>query len=306
MSHSHNEHEAQAAAERRIGIAFFLNLTFTLIEAAGGVWTNSMAVLSDALHDLGDCIALALGWHFQRVSRRSGDEIYTFGYRRFSLLSALVMSILLIGGGGIVLWKAIPRLVSPQAPNATGMLALACVGIAANGIAALRMKSGRSLSERLVTWHLLEDVLGWAAVLVVAIVMRFVRVPILDPILSILITVYVFWNVVRRLRETLVILLQGVPAGVSLQEVENAIRGVPGVCDVHHVHVWSQDGEHHVLTGHVVVPELGTPDRDAAVRHAVKEELKRYGISHTTLEFESRGGPCCDDEVGVCRSGGAR
>ncbi len=306
MSHSHDGDERAAAAERRIGIAFFLNLAFTLIEAAGGVWTNSMAVLSDALHDLGDCIALALGWHFQRVSRRSGDEVYTFGYRRFSLLSALVMSILLMGGGGVVLWKSIPRLFSPQAPNATGMLALACVGIVANGAAALRMRSGRSLSERLVTWHLLEDVLGWAAVLVVAVVMQFLRLPILDPILSILITVYVFWNVAKRLRETLVILLQGVPAGVSLEEVESTIRSVPGVCDVHHVHVWSQDGEHHVLTGHVVVPELETPDRVAEVRRAVKEELKRFGISHTTLEFEGRSGPCCDDEVGVCRSGGAR
>jgi cobalt-zinc-cadmium efflux system protein len=305
MAHTHDDSSGPSSvAERRIGFAFFLNLAFTLIEAAGGVWTNSMAVLSDALHDLGDCIALALGWHFQRVSKRSGDEVYTFGYRRFSLLSALSMSILLIGGAAIVLWKSVPRLISPQETNATGMMVLACVGIAANGWAALRMRGGRSLSERVVTWHLLEDVLSWSAVLVTALVMRFLDLPILDPILSILITTYVLWNVVKRLRETLVVLLQGVPGGVTLSEVEDAIRAVPGVCDAHHIHVWSQDGEHHVLTGHVVVPENVEHMKLAELRRRVKEDLKRFGISHATLEFEHRGGPCCEDEVGVCRTGG--
>ncbi len=305
MSHHHGEN-LSLAAERRVGFAFFLNLAFTLIEAAGGIWTNSVAVLSDALHDLGDCIALGLGWHFQRVSRRSGDEVYTFGYRRFSLLSALVMSLLLLGGGIVVLFESIPRLLAPEATNATGMLILAGVGIVANGIAALRMRGGRSLGERLVTWHLLEDVLSWGAVLVAALVMRFFNLPILDPILSILITAYVFWNIAKRLRETLVILLQGVPSGVQLEDVEDAIRKIPGVCDVHHVHVWSQDGEHHVLTGHVVVPAIESYAHIAELRRQIKQEVKRFGINHSTLEFEGRDGPCCDDEVGMCRAGGSR
>ncbi len=307
MADNHDHaHGSSSDAERRIGWAFFLNLAFTLVETAGGIWTNSVAVLSDALHDLGDCLALALGWHFQRVSRRSGDEVYTFGYRRFSLLSALVMSLLLLGGGAAVVWRSIPRLFSPEAANATGMLILAGVGIAANGLAALRMHGGRSLTERLVTWHLLEDVLSWTAVLVVALIMRFFDLPILDPILSILITAYVVWNVVRRLRETLVILLQGVPKSLAIGDVEAAIRGVPGVCDVHHIHVWSQDGEHHVLTGHVVVPDGEPLARVAEVRRHVKEALKAFGISHSTLEFEHRSGPCCDDEAGICRTGGLR
>jgi len=306
MTGDHGHDYDSGSAGRRIGFAFFLNLAFTLVEVVGGIWTNSMAVLSDALHDLGDCAALGLGWHFQRVSRRAGDEVYTFGYRRFSLLSALVMSLLLLGGGMVVLYTAIPRLFAPQASDATGMLILAGVGIVANGLAALRMRGGRSLGERLVTWHLLEDVLGWAAILVTALVMRFFDLPILDPILSILITGYVFWNVAKRLRETLVILLQGVPRGVSLAKVEDAIRAVPGVCDAHHVHVWSQDGEHHVLTGHVVIAETESAERADDMRRHIKEELKRLGIGHSTLEIERHGGPCCDDEVGVCRTRGSR
>ena len=312
MSHDHgapaNEARDETTAERRIGAAFFLNLGFTLIEAVGGVLTNSVAVLSDALHDLGDCVALGLGWHFQRVSRRAGDEVFTFGYRRFSLLSALVLSGLLLGGGIVVLFRAVPRLFAPEAPDATGMLILAGVGVFANGLAALRLRGGRSLGERLITWHLVEDVLGWAAVLVAALVMRFYDLPILDPILSILITAYVFWNVVKRLRETLVILLQGVPAGLDLSEVEAAIRAVPGVCGVHHVHIWSQDGEHHVLTGHVVVPTILDHASVVSLRRHVKEEIARFGIGHATLEFESVDGACCDDEKegGACRGGGAR
>ncbi len=306
MAHSHDHghsHGAPSSAERRIGFAFFLNLAFTLIEVGGGLWTNSVAVLSDALHDLGDCLALALGWRFHRLSRRAGDEVFTFGYRRFSLLSALVMSVLLLAGGVYVLFMAVPRLGAPEPTNATGMLILAGFGIAVNGLAALRMHGGRSLSERLVTWHLLEDVLSWVAVLVAALMMRFFDVPILDPILSIVITGYVLWNVAKRLRETLVIFLEGVPDGVDVCEVEEAIRGVLGVCDVHHVHVWSQDGEHHVLTGHVVIPETHSHEEAAATRRRIKEEVKRFGIGHATIEMEGGGGSCCDDETGVCRTG---
>jgi cobalt-zinc-cadmium efflux system protein len=198
--HSH-DHGHDHSTGTRIGTAFFLNLFFALIEVAGGLWTNSLAVLSDALHDLGDCIALALTWHFSRVSERKGDEVFTFGYRRFSLLGALAMSLVLFAGGFVVLFQAVPRLLSPEASNARGMIYLAIGGIMVNGIAALRMHSGRSISERIVTWHFIEDVLGWIAVLLAGAIMAVTKIKILDPVLSILITVYVLWNVGRRLQE---------------------------------------------------------------------------------------------------------
>lgn len=294
------------ADTRRIGVAFFLNFAFALVEIGGGIWTNSVAILSDALHDLGDAAALALGWHFQRLSRRAGDEVYTFGYRRFSLLSALVLSLLLLGGGAAVLVHAIPRLFAPAQPYAPGMLLLAGIGMAVNALAALRMRGSRSLGARIVTWHLVEDVLSWGAVLVAALVMLVVDVPILDPLLSVAITLFVSWNVIRRLRETLVVLLQGVPKGMALRDVEDAMRCVDGICDVHHLHVWSQDGEHHVLTGHVVVDEEPSIDDMAEIRGRVRDALRPFGIGHVTLEFETRRRPCVADEEPLCRSGGAR
>jgi Co/Zn/Cd efflux system component len=149
VNHAHHDHAHGPSPERRIGTAFFLNIAFTLLEIAGGFWTNSMAVLSDALHDLGDSVALALTWQFARISKRKGDEVFTFGYRRFSLLGALVMSIVLFAGGLVVVFESVPRIITPEPTNAPGMLALAIVGVLVNGIAALRMHGGRSIGERM-------------------------------------------------------------------------------------------------------------------------------------------------------------
>jgi cobalt-zinc-cadmium efflux system protein len=282
---AHAQHHKHSAGSR-IGVAFWLNLAFAMLEIVGGLWTNSMAVLSDALHDFGDSIALGLTWRFARVSERKGDERFTFGYRRFSLLGVLVMSFVLFAGGLVVLFEAIPRLLSPEASNAMGMIYLAIAGIVINGIAAWRTHGGRSLSERVVTWHFVEDVLGWLSVLVAGIVMSFTDIRILDPLLSILITLYVLWNVARRLKDTLVILLQGTPFGLSVEGVEDVIRTTPGVCDVHHTHVWTQDGERHVLTTHVIVAAETTLGDAGDLRRRIRENLKSLGILHATIEVE--------------------
>lgn len=302
MAHRHPGHAHGPSPEQRIGAAFFLNLAFTLIEIVGGIWTNSVAVLSDALHDLGDSIALGLSWHFARISKRKGDETFTFGYRRFSLLGALVMSIVLFAGGVVVLFEAVPRILSPEATNVQGMFALAIVGIFVNGIAAVRMHGGRSVGERIVTWHFVEDVLGWVAVLIASVVMWFRDVPILDPVLSIGITLYVLWNVAKRLKETLSILLQAVPTDVGLDLAERTIREVPGVCNVHHTHLWTQDGEHHVLTAHVVAADADSYEAVSELRGAIKRELRGLGIQHATIEVEADDGSPCPDEGAGCRS----
>jgi cobalt-zinc-cadmium efflux system protein len=202
----------------------------------------------------------------------------------------------------VVLFESIPRIVSPAPANAPGMLALAVVGILVNGIAALRMHGGRSIGERIVTWHFVEDVLGWVAVLVASVVMWIRDVPILDPILSIAITAYVLFNVGKRLKETLTILLQGVPADVELAGVEERIRGIPGVCDVHHTHIWSQDGEHHVLTAHVVAEDADSYEDVDALRRRIKEDLRGLGIGHATIEVEANDGSGCPDSDGRCRT----
>jgi cobalt-zinc-cadmium efflux system protein len=285
----HHHHRANAPSSRssqNIKVAFFLNITFTVLEIAGGLWTNSMAILSDALHDLGDTFSLSLAWLFEKTSRRREDARYTFGYRRFSLLGALVNSLLLLAGSALIVSRALPRLIHPQPANAPGMLVFALVGIAVNGAAALRLRRGETLNEKMVSWHLLEDVLGWAAVLVVGVVLLFADVPRLDPLLSLGITVYVVVNVLRNTRKTLRVLLQSVPENIDMEKVRAAIIAPPQVRSLHHVHAWSLDGLNHVLSAHVVVDDTAGREEIIALKKDIKARICALSFAHVTLEVE--------------------
>jgi cobalt-zinc-cadmium efflux system protein len=287
MGHGHDHGHSNGSAGGRLGLAFALNVSFTVIELVGAWLTNSTAIAADAVHDLGDSLALAFAWGMQGLSGRKPTSSFSYGFKRLSLVGALVNAIVLLVGGAIVLTEAIPRLWNPGQPDAQGMLLLAILGVLVNGAAVLRVRAGSSLNEQVVTWHLLEDVFGWVAVLVVSIVMLFVEVPVLDPLLSIVITLWVGWNAGRNLKRTVAVFLQAVPDDVELDALQEAVLAVDGVVDLKHVHVWSQEGEHHVLTGHLVV--TGTTLAEAAsIRDAVRAVLLEAGITHSTLEVVGR------------------
>ncbi|MCB0578244.1 MAG: cation transporter [Phaeodactylibacter sp.] len=280
MPHHHHH------TNRNLTIAFFLNLAFTVLEVIGGLLTNSVAILSDALHDLGDSFSLGLSWYLDRKSKQKSTEQYSFGYQRFSLLGALVNSLVLIGGSVYIIYEAVGRILAPQHSNAQGMVLFAILGVAVNGYAAWKLSSGRTMNERVVSWHLLEDVLGWAAVLVVAIVLLFKDIHYLDPALSLAITIYILYNVVRRLRDTLHLFLQGVPEGVSAGDIERQLLAVPHVASLHHTHLWSLEGEHHVFTTHVVLEDIQTFGEILEAKRQMKDILKNYPFSHYTIETE--------------------
>ncbi len=272
--------------------AFFLNLAFTILELAGGVLTNSLAILSDALHDLGDSLSLGLSWYLDRVAGRARSARYTFGYRRFSLLGAVVNSLVLLLGAGVVLWHAIPRLWAPHPVHTTGMLALAVVGMMVNGVAAWRLHRGERLSERVAMLHLLEDVFGWAAVLVASAVMHFTNALILDPALSVAITLFVVWRVWVNLSKAVSIFLQSVSEAVDLGLVERALGAVAGVCSVHDLHVWSMDGQFNVLTVHVVVAPGTSAAEMVRIKQQCRNVLAGQNVHHSTIEIESSD-ECC-------------
>ena len=202
-----------------IRVAFFLNFGFAIIEIIGGLLTNSVAILSDALHDFGDSLTLGLAWYFQRLSKKNRDQKFSYGYSRFSLMGAIVSSVILIIGSIFIINEAIPRLIEPQEAHAGGMAGLAILGIVVNGAAALRLRRGSSMNERVVALHLLEDVLGWTAVLIGAIIMHFKDWPWIDPVLSLLIAAIILFNVYRNLKKTLKIILQSTPEGIDPSEV---------------------------------------------------------------------------------------
>jgi cobalt-zinc-cadmium efflux system protein len=279
-------HNHKHSAVSNIKIAFFLNLSFTIIEIAGGLWTNSLAITSDALHDFGDSISLGLSWFLERYSRKKKDERYSYGYRRYSLLAALISSLILIMGSIYILSEAIPRIFNPEQSNAKGMLLFAIGGIVINGIAVLRVRRGRSLNERIVALHLLEDVLGWAAVFIISIIMIYKDILILDPILSIIITLYVLYSVFINLKKTFSIFLQAVPEGINIKEIEKKLLKIEGVLNIHHTHIWSIDSLNNVFTAHIVVKDNITADELIEIKKKINKITEVLGLEHSTIEIE--------------------
>lgn len=282
MSHNHSHHHSN----KNLKTAFFLNLGFTIFELLGGFYVNSVAIISDAIHDLGDSLSLGTSWYLDTKSKRAATKSFSFGYRRFSLLGALINSIILIAGSIYVINEAIGRIIEPEHADAKGMFFFAIIGMLVNGYAAWKMSSGKTLNERVVSWHLLEDLLGWAAVLVVSVVLLFKDIHYLDPALSLLITLYVLWNVIKRLKETLFIFLQGQPADVDKDKIEQEILGIAHVKSIHHTHIWSLDGEHHVFTTHVKLGPIHHLSDMLLVKNELKRILKGYPFEHYTIETE--------------------
>ncbi len=290
--HSHGHSHVHGEDGKSIKLAFFLNLGFTLVEIVGGFLTGSIAIVSDAVHDAGDCISLGLAWYLQKVSQRRRDEYFSYGYKRFSLLGAVIISVILIVSSAFVIRESVLRFMEPRTPDAGGMLILAIIGFAVNGFAALRLKRGKGLNQRAVFLHMMEDVLGWAAVLVASVVMIFVDAPFLDPLLSIGISLWVLWNVYGNIRGSFKVLLQGTPAEVDVKALEDGIAALDGVASIHDVHVWSLDGESNIVTMHLVVDHNGDSATVRRVKNEVRGLCDRYGISHATIETEAPGEEC--------------
>lgn len=289
MGHHHHHVDSTTG---KIKTAFFLNFAFTIIELIGGLLTNSMAILSDALHDLGDSLSLGLAWFLQKVSRKEQSEHFSFGYRRFSLLAALINSVVLIVGSVFILTEAVPRLLNPEQPNAAGMIALSVLGILVNGAAVFRLRGGDSMNQKVMSWHLLEDVLGWVAVFIVSLLMLFFDLPILDPIASIGITIFILYNVVKNLIQTMRLFLEAVPSGVDLDDIVGKINAITGVQSSHHTHLWSLDGENHAFSTHVVVGRDTTKQEVCQVKADVKDILSPIHLEHVTIEVEYEDDPC--------------
>ena len=293
MGHDHHDHHNHQHADLgNIRLAFFLNLFFTILEIFGGLWTNSLAILADAIHDLGDSFALGSAWFLERLSMKKGDVLYSYGYRRFSLLGALISATVLIAGSLFILLHAVPRIFHPQHSYAPGMFLFAVIGIAVNGAAALRLKGSTGINAKMVAWHLLEDVLGWAAVLAVSLILLFRDIPFLDPLLSCLITAYVLFNVLKNLGRTFGVFMQGVPAGTDIEAIEESLRSIEHVMGTHHTHIWSLDGTHHVLTTHVVVDNEVTRDDILKIKGHIRAILDSHDMIHSTVEIEYSGEEC--------------
>lgn len=268
-------------SEKNILIAFILNLCFSVFEFIGGIFTGSVAIMSDAVHDIGDAASIGFSYFLEKKSRRQPDKSYTYGYARYSVLGGVITTFILLFGSTAVIINAIERIINPTAINYDGMIIFGVIGVVVNFLAAYFTHGGESINQRAVNLHMLEDVLGWVVVLIGAVVMRFTDWALLDPIMSIGVAIFILINAIKNLKTVLDIFLEKTPNNISVDEIKEYICEIEGVIDAHHIHLRTLDGHNLYATMHIV-----TDAEPHEIKEKVREELSEHGITHSTLELE--------------------
>ncbi len=276
--------------EKNILLAFILNLAFSVFELFGGIFTGSVAILSDAVHDIGDAMSIGVAFFLEKKSKKQPDEKYTYGYTRYSVIGSLITTLILLFGSVMVIYSAVLRIIDPAEINYNGMIIFAIIGVCVNFAAAFLTKEGTSLNQKAVNLHMLEDVLGWIVVLIGAFIMRFTDFYIIDPLMSIGVAIFILVNATKNLKDALDLFLEKTPHNIDVHKIKEHICEIKGVLDVHHIHVWSMDGQNNYATMHIV-----TGDKAHDIKDKVREELKEHGIGHATLELEEAGEHCHEE-----------
>ena len=283
--------------DKNILIAFILNMGFAIFEFIGGSITNSVAIISDSIHDMGDALSIGVSFFLERKSKKNPDDKYTYGYVRYSVIGSLITTCILLVGSILVIYNAIKRLFNPVIINYNGMIIFAVIGVIVNFIAAYYTKEGNSLNQKSVNLHMLEDVFGWFVVLIGAIIMRFTDISILDSILSILVALFILINALKNFKVILDLFLEKVPSDLSIDEIKKHLLEIKDVLNVHHIHIWSIDGYNNFATMHVVVKK-----NSKIIKDKIREELMEHGISHVTIELETENEKCESDKCQISSS----
>ena len=279
--------------EKNILIAFILNISFSIFEFFGGIFTNSVAILSDSIHDFGDALSIGISYFMERKSKKNADNNYTYGYIRYSVLGGVITTTILIVGSILVIVGAVKRLFNPVDVNYSGMIVFAIVGVVLNFLAAYITREGDSINQKSVNLHMIEDVFGWILVLVGAIIMNYTDIRIIDPIMSIIVACFILISALKNLKQVLDLFLEKTPKGIDIDELKNHLLKIDGVEDIHHIHVWSIDGFNNYATMHIVTKSKNIKN----IKIMIREELEEHNICHAILETEDE--ECDDKECNV-------
>ncbi len=272
--------------KENIKLAFFLNLGFSIFEFIGGLLTNSVSIFSDAIHDLGDSLTIGISYFLERLSLKKKDAVHTYGYRRYSVFGAFLTSTILLLSSLFVLFGAFNRIFHPADIHLTGMIIFAIFGILINGYATIKTSKSMNMNEKSVNLHMLEDVLGWIAVLIGALLIKATGWVIIDPLLSIVIAIIIGYKSIRNIMDILNVLLETVPTTINIEQIKQSIENLDKIKNVHHIHVWSIDGNDIFLTMHVQIDKTVTKKNYELVKKSVKDLLETNGIKHSTIELE--------------------
>ena len=271
-------------AKYTVWVAFFLNLSYAIVEfIAGGIFGSS-AVLADSVHDLGDAIAIGISAFLETISNREEDRQYTLGYKRFSLLGALVTAVILITGSILVILENTTKLFNPQPVNDEGILWLGMIAVTINVLASLVVRKGQTKNESILSLHFLEDTLGWLAVILMAIVLRFTDWYILDPLLSLVISIFILIKAIPRFWSTLKIFLDAVPEGVDIKQVMSDLEGLDNVASLNQLNLWTMDGLEKNAIVHVCLKEM---EHMETCKESIRIFLKDCGFQNITIEVDA-------------------
>ncbi|MFQ7325316.1 MAG: cation diffusion facilitator family transporter [Streptococcus xiaochunlingii] len=266
-----------------VWLAFVLNFSFAIIEFIFGGLFGSSAILADAVHDLGDALAIGISAFLESISNREEDSHYTLGYKRFSLLGAILTAVILITGSSLVILENISKLIEPQPVDHQGMLWLGVIAIAINLTASLIVRKGQTKNESILSLHFLEDTLGWLAVIVVAIILRYTDWYFLDPLLSLLISAFILSKALPRFWSTLKIFLDAVPEGVDIQQVKSDLEQLDHVVSINQLNLWTMDGLEKNAVVHVYLEHVNHME---VCKEAIRTLLKDCGFQNVTIEVD--------------------
>ena len=278
-------------SEKNILKAFLLNLIFSIIEIFGGIMTNSVAILSDAFHDFLDSLSIGISYFLEKKSKKKPDEIFTYGYRRYSVLGAFIMTAILITSSIVIIYHSVNRLFNPKIINYNGMLLIAIFGVVINFLAAYFTREGKSMNQKAVNLHMLEDVLGWIIILFGSIIIKFTKITWIDSVMSIGVSLFIFKRALKQLKEILDLFLIKTPENINVDDIKKDIMNIDGVSDVHHIHIWSLDNVNIFSTIHVVT--------DKKNKKNIKDKMKTYGIKHVTVEIEDESELCDEKKCNI-------
>ena len=271
-------------AKYTVWVAFFLNLSYAIVEfIAGGIFGSS-AVLADSIHDLGDAIAIGISAFLETISNREEDRRYTLGYKRFSLLGALVTSVILIIGSILVILENITKIFNPQPVNDEGILWLGIIAVSTNVLASLVVRKGMTKNESILSLHFLEDTLGWLAVILMAIILRFTDWYILDSLLSLVISIFILTKVIPRFWSALKIFLEAVPEGAEAGNLEKDLETLTNVKSVNQLSIWSMDGLENNAIVHICIKDW---EQMMETKEVVRQCLEERGVQNITIEVDS-------------------
>lgn len=278
-----------------IKIAFLLNLAFSIVEAIGGILTNSISIISDSLHNLGDSITIGINYIFEKKSKKLPNKEYSYGYLRYTMLGSLIASFILLVGSVIIIYNVVPRLIKPLSVNYDAMIIFGIFGLLINLYATIKIMRSKDKDKKINT-HMIEDTVIWLFILAGSICIKVFDLVIIDPILSLLIAVYILYQVYKYMKNIYNIFMEKVPKNVKIDEIKKNIESNENIDNVHHIHIWSIDGVNNYMTAHIHLNKVLSEEEIVKTKNDVKNKLKEDKINHITLEVEYFNEKCNSDK----------